>query len=169
MTADQTSDDREQKLCTLLNSKLKQQITSCQIERGDLVVTLERTQLLSFFKISKEDSDLQLTSLVSVTAVDWLDQKESRFEVVYHLLSYKFGHRVRVKVVVPEDDPCVDSLTELWASAVFMEREVWDMFGIKFKGHPDLRRILMYEEFEGHALRKDYPFFHQFIVQEVRF
>ena len=77
---------------------------------------------------------------------------------MYHFYSLKNNQRLRVKVPVDEKDPQVDSLTGFWASANWYEREVWDMFGIKFKGHPDLKRILMYEEFKGHALRKDYAF-----------
>jgi NADH-quinone oxidoreductase subunit C len=77
--------------------------------------------------------------------------------MVYHLMSLSFGYRLRVKVAVDESKPEVDSLVTLWPGANFMEREVWDMYGIAFKGHPDLRRILMYEEFVGYPLRKDYP------------
>jgi NADH-quinone oxidoreductase subunit C len=95
--------------------------------------------------------------LVDVTAVDWMDAKEHRFEVVYQLLSVAKRHRVTIKVPVSEDQPEVPTATALWHGANFLEREVWDMFGIRFAGHPDLRRILMYEEFIGHPLRKDYP------------
>ncbi|MCI0534690.1 MAG: NADH-quinone oxidoreductase subunit C, partial [Verrucomicrobiales bacterium] len=80
-----------------------------------------------------------------------------RFDVVYHFLSSALNHRLRVKVPLTAADPVVDSLADLWRVANWFEREVWDMFGIQFKGHPDLRRILMYEEFKGHPLRKDYP------------
>ena len=82
---------------------------------------------------------------------------EARFAVVYHFYSLKHKHRLRLVVPVEEAEPELDSLTSLWAGANWLEREVWDMFGIRFQGHPDLKRILMYEEFEGHALRKDYP------------
>lgn len=80
----------------------------------------------------------------------------SRFVVVYHLFSLPLKHRLRLEVPVEEDDPEVESLTSLWAGADWLEREVWDMFGIRFRGHPNLKRILMYEEFVGHPLRKDY-------------
>jgi NADH-quinone oxidoreductase subunit C len=80
-----------------------------------------------------------------------------RFAVVYHFFSLALKHRLRVEVTVDEDDAEVDSLTSLWGGANWLEREVWDMFGIRFKGHPDLKRILMYDGFEGHPLRKDYP------------
>lgn len=83
--------------------------------------------------------------------------KGSRFEVVYHLYSLEKNHRLRVKVPVEENDCVVPTATDLWAAADWFEREAWDMFGIRFDGHPHLKRILMYEEFVGHPLRKDYP------------
>ena len=82
---------------------------------------------------------------------------DSRFAVVYHLFSLEHKHRLRLVVPLDESDAEVDSLTPLWAGANWLEREVWDMFGVRFRGHPDLKRILMYDEFEGHPLRKDYP------------
>lgn len=87
----------------------------------------------------------------------WPGPPVSRFVLVYHFFSLSLRHRLRIEVPVEEDDPEVDSLTPLWAGADWLEREVWDMFGIRFRGHPDLKRILMYEEFVGHPLRKDYP------------
>jgi len=80
----------------------------------------------------------------------------TRFVLVAHFFSSSHKHRLRIVVPVPEDDPEVDSLSELWAGADWLEREIWDMFGIRFRGHPGLKRILMYEEFEGYPLRKDY-------------
>ena len=82
---------------------------------------------------------------------------QSRFTVVYHFFSTRHKHRLRMTLPVAESDPEVDSLASLWPAANWLEREVWDMFGIRFRGHPYLRRILMYESFEGHPLRKDYP------------
>ena len=81
----------------------------------------------------------------------------ARFVVVYHLFSMALKHRLRVEVLVDDDDPELDSVSHIWAAADWLEREVWDMFGIRFRGHPNLKRILMYEEFGGHPLRKDYP------------
>ena len=81
----------------------------------------------------------------------------SRFVIVYHFFSTVHKHRLRLVVPVEEDEPEVDSLTSLWPGADWLEREAWDMFGVRFRGHPDLKRILMYPEFEGHPLRKDYP------------
>ncbi len=95
--------------------------------------------------------------LLDITAVDYY-KKKPRFEMIYHILSTDQKKRLRIKASVEEEDPRVDSLTGLWKNADWLEREVWDMYGIIFDGHPNLKRILMYEEFEGHPLRKDYPF-----------
>ena len=98
---------------------------------------------------------------MDLTAVDYSRfpgrEDGPRFEVVYHLYSIIHNHRVRVKVRVDEDDAVVPTAVPLWPIADWFEREVWDMFGIRFEGHPDLKRLLMYEEFVGHPLRKDYP------------
>ena len=94
--------------------------------------------------------------LTDLTCVDYLGETP-RFEMVYHLYSLAKNHRLRIKARVPED-PCeIDTLCPLWPSANWMEREVWDLYGVRFTGHPDLRRLLLYEEFQGHPLRKDYP------------
>ena len=94
--------------------------------------------------------------LLDLTCVDFLDS-ENRFEMVYHLFSLSRNRRLRIKVSLPGENPVLDSLTELWKNANWLEREVFDMFGVAFMGHPDLRRILMYEGFQGHPLRKSYP------------
>jgi len=125
--------------------------------RGDETVVIRREGLLEIFRFLKEDSKLDFDFLADITAVDYLGKKQPRFEVVYHLYSLRSHHRLRVKVPVLEDQPEVDSLTPLWKGANWLEREVWDLFGIRFCGHPDLKRILLYEEFRGHPLRKDYP------------
>lgn len=144
-------------LVNLIQSKLGQHISQHELSCGDAVVYLQRTGALDFFRILKVDSELSFDFLVDITAVDWMDTKEQRFSLVYHLMSHKYLYRLRVKIPVPETDPEVESVSEIWNSANFLEREVWDMYGIKFKGHPDLRRVLMYDEFKGHPLRKDYP------------
>jgi NADH-quinone oxidoreductase subunit C len=94
--------------------------------------------------------------LLDATCVDYL-ASESRFEMVYHVYSVSRNRRLRVKSSLPGDNPVVDSLAGLWKNADWLEREVFDMFGVAFIGHPDLKRILMYEGFEGHPLRKSYP------------
>ena len=125
--------------------------------RGDETVVIAREGMVEFFRFVKEDPRLGFNFLTDITAVDYLGKKEPRFEAIYHLYSITAQHRLRVKVPVPEGDPVVDSLVSLWRGADWLEREVWDMFGIRFQGHPDLRRVLLYEEFQGHPLRKDYP------------
>lgn len=112
---------------------------------------------LEVFAALKENPAFSFNMLINVTAVDWMDRREPRFDVVYQLLSLKHLHRLCIKVQTSEEKPEVHSVRSIWQSANFMEREVWDMYGISFAGHGDLRRILMYDEFEGHPLRKDYP------------
>ena len=127
------------------------------VERGDLIVSVLPNDLASLLRTCKEDPRLDFNLLIDITAVDWMDARKERFEVVYQLLSLATRSRLCIKVPVSEDKPEVPTSTNLWNGANFLEREVWDMFGIRFIGHPDLRRILMYEEFVGHPLRKDYP------------
>jgi NADH-quinone oxidoreductase subunit C len=123
--------------------------------RGQAVVIVERAGLSEALRTLRDHPETRFDVLSDVTAVDYLG-RTPRFEVVYQLYSLSRNHRLRVKVPVPEDDAVVPSAAGLWKSALWAEREVWDMFGIRFDGHPDLRRILMYEEFVGHPLRKDY-------------
>lgn len=127
--------------------------------RGDDTVVIQREALIDVAKTLKEDPELRYNFLIDITAVDNLKRdKAPRFEVVYHFFSLPFNQRVRLKVPLEEKDVEVDSLVPLWPGANWYERETFDMFGIKFRGHPNLRRILMYEEFQGHPLRKDYPY-----------
>ena len=104
-----------------------------------------------------DDPDLYFDYLVDVCGVDYLGKKEKRFEVVYHLYSVKHRHAIRLKAEVGEEEPVIDSVTSVWVGAGWHEREAFDLYGIRFNGHPDLRRILMPEDWEGHPLRKDYP------------
>ena len=123
--------------------------------RGQAVVIVEREYLSEALRTLRDHPDTRFEMLSDVTAVDYLG-RTPRFEVVYQLFSLARNHRLRVEVPVPEDDAVVPSAAGLWKSAVWAEREVWDMFGIRFADHPDLRRILMYEQFVGHPLRRDY-------------
>lgn len=123
---------------------------------GDAMAVISRDHLLQVLQLLRDHEDLRMQMLSDVTAVDYLGQIP-RFEVVYELYSLTHKHRLRVKVRVGEDDCWVPSAVGLWHAANWGEREVWDLYGIRFAGHPDLRRILMYEEFVGHPLRKDYP------------
>jgi len=124
--------------------------------RGEAVIVIEREGLLEALRNLRDHPETRFEQLSDLTAVDYLG-RPPRFEVVYQLYSVTLNHRLRVKVPVLDDDPVVPSAAGIWKAAIWAEREVWDMFGIRFGGHPDLRRILMYPEFEGHPLRKDYP------------
>jgi NADH-quinone oxidoreductase subunit C len=127
---------------------------------GDATAVVRGFYLVDTMSFLRSDPSLAFDMLSDVCAVDYLP-RVPRFEVVYHLYSVAKNHRLRVKVPVemPADGspPSVPSVVELWPSANWMEREVFDLYGIRFAGHPDLRRILLYDEFEGHPLRKDYP------------
>ncbi len=142
-------------------------IISAEVTNGDDVVVVDRERAPALMRRWREDEKLKLDFLVDITAVDWIGRKP-RFDVVYHLRSFSLLHRLRVKIPVEESDPWVHSVTPLWKAADWLERECFDMFGIRFEGHPDLRRILLYDSFVGHPLRKDYPVNkRQPIVEEV--
>jgi NADH-quinone oxidoreductase subunit C len=130
-------------------------------DRGDPTAVVARDALLAMLAHCRDDAALAFDVLMDLTAVDYLKfpgrEDGPRFEVVYHLYSLAHNHRLRLKVRMDEDDPNVPSAAALWPIANWLEREAWDMFGVRFEGHPDLRRLLMYEEFVGHPLRKDYP------------
>jgi NADH-quinone oxidoreductase subunit C len=128
--------------------------THAQLGDATALVTAER--LPEVLRLLRDDPELAFEMLVDVTCVDYLGE-EPRFEVVYHLYSVAKNHRVRLKVRVGEAAPEVPSAVPCYASADWMEREVFDLYGVRFRGHPDLRRILLYDGFEGHPLRKDYP------------
>jgi len=129
--------------------------------RDDHTAVVERDALLAVLAHCRDDAALAFDVLMDLTAVDYLKfpgrEDGPRFEIVYHLYSITHNHRLRLKVRVDEDDASVPSVVALWPIANWLEREAWDMFGVRFEGHPDLRRLLMYEEFVGHPLRKDYP------------
>ncbi len=145
-------------------ARLRERFGSALLEtlayRGDDTVVVERVALAEVLRFCRDDPALGFDMLMDLTAVDYLTfpgrEVGARFEVVYHLYSTAANHRVRLKVSVEEDDPVAPTAVPIWAAANWFEREVWDMFGIRFEGHPDLRRLLLYEEFVGHPLRKDY-------------
>jgi NADH-quinone oxidoreductase subunit C len=128
---------------------------------GDHTGVVEREAIVDVLGWCRDDPALRFDMLIDVTAVDYSRfpgrEDGPRFEVVYHLYSVPHNHRLRLKVVVEESDPVVPTAARLWPIADWLEREVWDMFGIRFAGHPNLKRLLLYEEFVGHPLRKDYP------------
>lgn len=140
-----------------LREKFPGSVIDTHSHRGDDTAVIKRVDIVDVCRFLRDDADLSYNFLMDLTAVDYLGKKELRFEVVYHFYSFKKNERVRIKAAVPESDPSIDSISSLWSVANWLERECWDMFGIRFNGHPDLRRILLYEEFEGYPLRKDYP------------
>ncbi len=124
--------------------------------RGDLTITVPKTEIVRIGEFLRNDPDLVFDLLVDVCGVDQY-RPEGRFEVVYILYSIKNKTYLRLKVVVDEDDPVVPTVSGVWPSANWYERETFDMYGIKFSGHPDLRRMYLPEEFEHYPLRKDFP------------
>jgi len=146
-----------QKVVQVIAERFPAAVISSHAWRGDDTVVLEREYLVEVCRFLKHDPEMAFNLPVDVCGVDYLGHREPRFEVVYHLYSVTHRHRVRLKVQVPEDDCEVPSVISVWRGVDWFEREAWDMYGVRFAGHPDLRRILMYEEFEGHPLRKDYP------------
>jgi NADH-quinone oxidoreductase subunit C len=141
-----------------LAEKLGEQLLAIHQERGELAAVVAPSAWREAARLAKEECGLEFNLLVDLTVVDYLAlSRTPRFEVVAHFFSLPRNQRLRLKAPLAEEEPELDSLTGLWANADWLEREAYDMFGIRFRGHPDLRRILLYEEFEGHALRKDYP------------
>lgn len=132
--------------------------------RGDLRFRITPDELLPLALFLRDSADLQYIWLASITGVDYLG-RDPRFEVVYHLRSLTNPHLVTLKVGVDEAHPHVPSLVPLWPTATYQEREAWDMFGIVFDGHPDLQRILLPEDWDGHVQRKDEPL----VYEEVAF
>ena len=143
-----------------LSERFGSGVLATSSEHGDDTAVVEPGIILEVARFLREDPDLEFNMLIDLFGVDrlGLPENDPRFEVVYHFYSVgKKKHRVRLKCRVPEADPVLDSITPVWPGANWYERECWDMFGVKFRGHPNLRRILLYEQFEGHPLRKDYP------------
>jgi NADH-quinone oxidoreductase subunit C len=122
-------------------------------DRNELTLTIAGDGIREAARLVRESG---YNFLEDVTAVDWYPS-EPRFQVTYHILSHSLKQRIRLRALVPSADPVIDSITAVWPSANFYEREVFDLFGVRFAGHPNLRRIMMPDEWEGHPLRKDYP------------
>ena len=131
-------------------------VESAKFDRDELTIVVKRAAIREACAILRDDPALQFNFLSDITAVDW-HPSEPRFDVVYHLLSISRHKRMRLKVRLAGDEPNLESITSVWPSANFFEREVYDLFGVRFAGHPNLRRIMMPEDWEGHPLRKDYP------------
>lgn len=138
-----------------LRQKFSIKIKNISVQFGDEIIVIDKNSLLDVVKFLKAEP-YAFTMLLDLTCVDYKGE-ELRFEMVYHLFSLTTNIRLRIKTRLPEKDPSIDSLTSVWKNANWLEREAYDMFGICFDGHPYLKRLFMYDGFEGYPLRKDYP------------
>jgi NADH-quinone oxidoreductase subunit C len=130
-----------------------QALTDAKFDRDELTLTIT-TEEIRAAVITVQAAGYNFFE--DMTAVDWFPASP-RFQLSYHILSHAFKERIRLRVMLDEADPTVDSIVPVWAGANYYEREVFDLFGIRFSGHPDLRRIMMPDDWQGHPLRKDYP------------
>jgi NADH-quinone oxidoreductase subunit C len=141
--------------------KLKEQfpddVTGTAEFRGQVSVTVNRGKIVNILRWLHDNPEMDMDLLRDLTAVDYLGRRDVRFDVVYHVYSIRHRHLLRLKAPVPENNCRIDSVMPVHVGANWHEREVFDLFGISFNNHPDLRRILMPEDWEGHPLRKDYP------------
>ena len=128
-------------------------VTDALFDRGELSLTIEGGQILAAAQAVQKAG---YNFFEDMTAVDWYP-RTPRFQLSYHILSHQFRERIRLRALVDETDPSIDSITAAWPSANYYEREVFDLFGIVFNHHPNLRRIMMPDDWQGHPLRKDYP------------
>lgn len=144
------------KLIDLVKKQHPQAVVDSHSRLGNDTIVLRPEHLVEVATFLRDDERAQMNLLRDVTAVDYL-HRIPRFEVVYILYSIKLKHMLTLRVLVDEDDLTVPTLGGVWNISSWLEREIWDMYGIRFDGHPDLRRVLLYEEFDGHPLRKDYP------------
>ncbi len=154
--------DYYQQLADKVQQRFSTQITATHVEFSELTVELPREQLFSVCTALRDEGDFAFEQLIDVCGVDYLDYGNGRwtgprFAVVYHLLSIKHNHRIRLRIFADDEMPVVDSVINIWNSADWFEREAFDLFGIVFDGHPDLRRILTDYGFIGHPFRKDFP------------
>jgi len=139
-----------------LKEKFFSEVVNVEQFRDQVFVSLKREKLLDICRYLHDDPDISMDYLADLCGVDYPD-KRHRFEVIYNLYSIKYGHRLILKALLQEDDLTIESVVSVWKGANWHEREACDMYGIVFSGHPDLRRILMPEDWEGYPLRKDYP------------
>ncbi|MBX2811321.1 MAG: NADH-quinone oxidoreductase subunit C [Myxococcales bacterium] len=123
----------------------------------DETVVIRAPDVDNFMTFVRRDTSTSFEMLMDITSVDHGEQRSPRFEVVYHLYSLTKNHRLRVKVPLEEQALRLSTVSHIWHAATWMEREVFDLYGVVFQGNPDLRRLLMFSDFEGHPLRKDYP------------
>lgn len=143
-------------ILNLLNKNLPEVQINISEFKDELSLHVNKKDILEVCKFLKNNDELQFLICEDITAIDWA-RRTSRFTVVYHIFSLKNRFRLVLKADVDESECTIDSVTAVWRAANWQEREVYDMYGIKFNNHPDLRRMYMPEEFEYHPLRKDFP------------
>jgi len=148
-------------MAQIILDRLVAEFTNGELEQigsqhGNEWARVRRDSWVRVCQFLRDDSVTQLNMPIDLTAVDRVE-RDPRFDVVLHAYSVAKKHRVRLYAGVPEDDCMLDSVVGVWPGFDWFEREAYDMYGVRFRGHPDLRRILMYPEFVGHPLRKDYP------------
>lgn len=139
-----------------IKSKLQNSIEEINDFRGDLSITIQKDKIVELAEFLKSDDELHFETCIDVTAIDWATRK-NRFTVVYHVYSYKNNFTLRIKANIDEEPPKIETVSHIWKSANWYERETYDMYGIIFLNHPDLRRMYMPEGFEYYPLRKDFP------------
>jgi NADH-quinone oxidoreductase subunit C len=148
-------DDTLERLGTTIKTALGQSVTGSEVVRGELTVTVKAADIIKTAVFLKTDPSCRFVCIIDITAVDW-PNREKRFDVVYHFLSPRLNQRIRIKAMTDEVTP-VPSLIDVFRGADWFERETYDLYGVLFSGHPDMRRILTDYGFEGHPLRKDFP------------
>jgi NADH-quinone oxidoreductase subunit C len=148
-------DEGLDRLGQTIKAALPASIAGYEVARGELTVNANAADLIKVVAFLRDDPACQFINIIDITAVDW-PTREQRFDVVYHFLSPRLNQRVRLKVATDESTP-VPSLIDLFRGADWFERETYDLYGVLFTGHPDMRRILTDYGFEGHPLRKDFP------------
>jgi NADH-quinone oxidoreductase subunit C len=140
-----------------IRERFPEEVREVREFRGQMSVIVRRDRVKEMLEFLHDTQEICFSHLQDLCGVDYFGKKEPRFEVVYHLYSIRHRNALRVRAEVPEDDPSIESVVAIWDGANWHERECYDMFGITFVGHPDLRRVLMPEDWEGHPLRKNYP------------
>ena len=147
-----------QEIIEKIKSACGDKVLKAEVTLGDAVVHVAPAAFFEVAKFLRDDLELAFNYLSHITGVDYLEMPgEPRFEAVYELHAIDHNHSIRVRVGLPEENPSVPTVIDLWPSATYPERELFDMYGINVKGHPNLTRLLMPEGWEGHPLRKDYP------------
>jgi NADH-quinone oxidoreductase subunit C len=147
-------------IAKMIEEKFAGQVIGTTTYAGQVAVMVKKDLIKDICLYLRDETGLKMDHLADLTAVDYSrypGDTGPRFEVVYNLISTEYRHRIRLKVRLPEEDPRIDTVSAVWHTANWHERETFDLMGIKFDGHPDLRRILLPEDWEGHPLRKEYP------------